>query len=131
MNWILISVAVVVAIAALVAWASRQTAKRYARFQPKDVEEALVELVSDDARDHDTWDLFLSRPIDDPYLESVRQQCLAIVRECPRTHDHEDISQEGQVRVKTLLQELRLRGGLPNPPDAIPTKRSSEGPTTV
>ena len=56
-------------------WTNHRTAKAHARFQAKDVEDALLELVSPDAQDHDTWDLFLAWRIDDPYLESIRQRC--------------------------------------------------------
>ena len=46
------------------------------RFTAKDVDEALSELLTPDAGDHDTWDLFLAWPIDDLYLEPIRQECL-------------------------------------------------------
>jgi hypothetical protein len=96
-------------VAVFFAWANRQTAKAQARFQAADVEEALAELVSPDSRDHDTWDLFIAYPIDDPSLESVRQQCLMIIKECPPAHPREDISVDGVNRVAAILRELRSR----------------------
>ena len=107
--WVLI-LAAVAGIVAFFMWTSGGTAKTHARFQASDVEEALAELVSPDARDHDTWDMFLAWPIDDPHLESIRQECLKIVAECPRRHPGEDISEEGVNRVTTILRELRGHG---------------------
>jgi hypothetical protein len=88
------------------AWANRQTAKAHARLTVKDVDEALSELLAPDARDHDTWDRFLAWPIDDPYLESVRQGCLKICRERPPVPG-KDMNEEGERRVAALLNELR------------------------
>lgn len=112
MNWGLISIVAVAVIVLFFTWASRRTSKAHVRFHPNDVEEALAELVSPDARDHDTWDLFLAWPIDDPYLESIRQRSLTIVRDCPPRHAHEDISEEGAAQIAALLQELRSRNEL-------------------
>jgi hypothetical protein len=97
------------AIVAFFAWGNRQMQKTHARFQAKDVEDALAELVSPDAHYHDEWDLFLAWRIDDPYLESIRQQCLEIIRESPPTDPREDISEEGKNRIDALLRELRSR----------------------
>jgi hypothetical protein len=109
MSWFLILIAAVGAIVLFFTWANRYTAKAHARFQGGDVEAALTELVSPHSNDHDTWDLFLGWPIDDPYLESIRQRCLTIVRECPASHAREDMSQEGLNRVQALLDELRAK----------------------
>ena len=90
------------------AWANRQTAKAHARFTAKDVETALTELLDPQAHDHDTWDLFLAWPINDPYLESIRLECLRICQECPPAPG-KDINEEGEKRVAALLAELRRR----------------------
>lgn len=101
-------IAAAAGIAAFFVWANRQTAAAHARFTPKDVEIALTELLDPQARDHDTWDLFLTWPINDPYLESIRLECLRIWQECP-PGPGKDINDEGEKRVAALLAELRRR----------------------
>ena len=111
--------AIVIAAAGIVAffaWANRQTAKAHARFTQNDVEIALAELLDPQAHDHDTWDLFLAWPIDDPHLEAIRQECLKICRECPPVPG-KDINEEGETRVAALLADLR-RGSGPDRNDA-------------
>ena len=71
-------IAAAAGIVAFFAWANRQTAKAHARFTAGDVEIALRELLDPEAPTHDAWDLFLAWPIDDPHLESIRQECLKI-----------------------------------------------------
>jgi hypothetical protein len=115
-------VAVVVGIVAFFAWANRQTAKAHARFTADDVEIALAELLDPQAPTHDTWDLFLTWPIDDPHLEAIRQECLKICRECPPVPG-KDINEEGESRVAALLADLR-RGSNPDRSDADPLPTS-------
>ena len=90
-------VILVALIVAFFAWANARTRRAHAGFKLRDVEIALEEFVSPAAADHGTWDLFRSWPIDDPYLESVRQRC-------------RDLS-EGQTgaeeKVRAMLAELR------------------------
>jgi len=100
-------IVVVVAIVAFFAIANRKTAADHRRFTAKDVELALAEVISPDSRDHDAWDLFLSWPIDDAYLESIRQRCLAIVNEDRSPPPGKDISPEAESKVQALLNELR------------------------
>ena len=100
--------AAAVAVVAFFVWAKRRTAKAHARFTPRDVEIALVEVLDPNARDHDTWDLFLAWPINDPYLESIRQECQRIFQECPGGPG-KDINDEGEKRVVALRAELRRR----------------------
>lgn len=95
-------------IVAFFAWANRQTAKAHARFTGKEVEIALNELLDPAAPTHDTFDLFLAWPIDDPYLESIRVECLRICRECAPVPGR-DINEEGEKRVAMLLADLRAR----------------------
>ena len=89
-------------------WANRKTAKEHARFTAKDVDDALSEVLSPSAPTHDGWDLFLSWPIDDPRLESIRQECLRICRE-DKPVPGKDISEASERRVAALLSELRGR----------------------
>ena len=49
-------------------WANRQTAKAHAR--------SLY-------TESDTWDLFLAWPINDPYFESIRLECVRVCQEYP------------------------------------------------
>jgi hypothetical protein len=99
-------IAAAAGIVAFFAWANRQTAKAHAQFTAKDVEIALRELLDPEALTHDTWDLFLAWPIDDPHLESIRQECLKICRQCPPVPG-KDINEEGEIRVAALLADLR------------------------
>ena len=101
-------IAAAAGIVAFFAWANRQTAKAHARFTANDVEFALAELLDPEAPTHDTWDLFLAWPIDDPHLESIRQECLKICRECPPVPG-KDINEEGETRVAALLADPRRR----------------------
>jgi hypothetical protein len=91
-------------------WANRATARAHARFQSKDVEAALIEVLSPDSPTHDTFDLFLAWPIDDPYLESVRQECLRIIGKTDPAPPGQDLSDEGLRRLAALLDKLRHRG---------------------
>jgi hypothetical protein len=90
---------VVVVLAGFFVWANARTRRQHARFDLKDVEAALEEFVSPDSRNHDTWDLFLSWPIADPYLESVRQRCQSVTG-----HDADPTARE---QVRAILSELR------------------------
>jgi hypothetical protein len=114
-------VAVIAAAAGIVlffAWANRQTAKAHARFTASDVEIALAELLDPQAPTHDTWDLFLAWRIDDPHLETIRQECLKICRECPPAPGR-DINEEGERRVAALLADLRRNSASNVPADAL------------
>ena len=88
--------------------ANRRTAKAHARFTATNVEAALAELLDPQAHDHDTWDLFLAWPINDPHLESIRLECIRICQKCPPTPG-KDINEEGEKRVAALLADLRRR----------------------
>ena len=106
MNFWMAALAAAAGIVVFFAWSKRQTAQAHARFTAKDVDDALSELLAPDARDHDTFDLFLAWPIDDPYLESIRQESLRICRECPPVPG-KDMNEEGERRIAALLSELR------------------------
>ena len=81
-------------------FASKLTRRAHARSTQSDVEAALEEFVSPESAYHDTWDLFLAWPIDDPYLESIRQRCQTVAAGRdgdPAAVDH----------VRAILSELR------------------------
>jgi hypothetical protein len=107
MTWAIAFAVAGAAIVAFFTWANRSTARIHARFQRKDVEQALLELTSPDPGYLDNWELFLAWPIDDPYLESVRTRCLKIVEECSEANG--DVSATGIDQVTALLRELRER----------------------
>lgn len=131
MAWAFPLIVVVASIGLFFWWSNRFTAQRHARFGPKDAEEAMVELVSPDARDHDTWDLFLAWPIDDPYLESIRRRCVAIVQDSAPKPAGTDSSEELKAAVTALLEELRNREQMATRPHSTPIGRGAGGSTTV
>jgi hypothetical protein len=105
----MVALAICFAGATIFFWlANRATRQIHAAFGPKEVVTAL-QCVLDDSECHDEWDLFLSWPIDDPHLESIRQQCHEILRTSARPQRGEDISEDGKNRVRTLLRDLRER----------------------
>jgi hypothetical protein len=107
--FLLVIVIIVVAVAALFIRGNRATARTHAKFRSKDVEAALAEVLSQDSADHDGFDLFLAWPIEDPFLESVRQRCFRIIRETDPARPGQDLSDEGQRQIAELLDELRNR----------------------
>ena len=90
----------------LFALANRATRRRHAGYGRIEVESAL-QCVLDDAQSHDAFDLFLTWPIDEPYLESIRKQCHEIVRTTPPAMPGEDISEGGKDRIRAVLRDLR------------------------
>jgi len=108
-TWITTLVIGALAVVAFFTWANWATSRRHARFQSKDVEEALSEVLSPDAETHDTFDMFLSWPIDDPGLESIRQQCLSIIKETDPPPAGDDLADEALKRIASLLEVLRTR----------------------
>jgi hypothetical protein len=77
-------------------WANALTRREHAKFTCRNVEAALEEFVPPDSANHDTWDLFLAWPIDDPYLESIRQRCLGLTE-----------SRAAEDQVHAILADLR------------------------
>ena len=60
----------------------------------------------DNAGNHDEFDLFLGRAIQDPYLESVRKECLEVLRhDTPRSG--KDLGEAAEQWVKEKLRELQ------------------------
>ena len=99
---------IIAIIAVIFIMGNRATALEHARFSAADVEAALAEVVSPDSPYHDAWDLFLSWPVGDAYLESIRQRCLAIVRD-DSPPPGRDLSHGAEREVRRLLEELRRR----------------------
>ena len=102
---LLVGGAVVIAsVTAFFVWANGATERQHARFTAEDVQSAVENCLGLHGDDHDEWDLFLGFPIDDPYLESVRQRCI-------QTWDQDDVPEpvEGRLReeLEGILQELR------------------------
>ena len=87
-------------------WARRQTRRKHARFRRQDVRDAFEQVLSANAFTRDTWELFLKWPIDDPYLESIRQRCRHVVADWPRTKVTEYIAKEGIDRLEEIYKEL-------------------------
>jgi hypothetical protein len=95
----------IVGVAAFFAWANRLTRKAHASFTRQDVEGVLEAAIG--ASDYyDDWDLFLGSPIDDPYLDSVRQRCIQISDQYggPAPGGAEFVA-----RLKPILEELKNR----------------------
>jgi hypothetical protein len=90
------------------ALANRATRRRHAGLGRIEVEPAL-QCVLDDTQCHDAFDLFLTWPIDDPYLESIREQCHEVVRTSQPASTGEDISEKGKDRIRAILRDMRER----------------------
>jgi len=88
------------------ALANRATRRRHAEYSRTEVEAAL-QCVLDDTQYHDAFDLFLTWPIDDPYLESIRKRCHEIVRTSQPPMAGKDMSEDGKGRIRAILRELR------------------------
>ena len=107
MYWVLIATLLVVAGFYFFRWANQQTQKRHAAFTKSDVIAAIENVLS--GGDHDEWDLFLAWPIEDAYLESVRQRCLAISSEYSGAEKGKDIASGGETKLLLILDELEKR----------------------
>jgi hypothetical protein len=100
--WIIAAIGLALsAVATFFGWANFRTRRAHARFTSADVIVALEEFVSSDAQSHDTWDLFLTWPIDDPYLESIRLRCQSLARS--------DAEPAAKDTVHATLTEMRDR----------------------
>ena len=104
MVWLVVVTALVAGVVLFFGWANRATARNHARFLFEDVEAALAQFVSPDTTYFDDWDLFLSWPIDDPYLEAIRERCRTIVRE-----SRPEYGEEARAKVTEVLAKLRRR----------------------
>ena len=107
MYWVLIVALIVVAVFSFFGWANHQTKRQHAAFTKSNVIAAIENVLSDGY--HDEWDLFLAWPIGDPYLESVRQRCIAISSEYSGTEKGKDIASGGETQLHLILNEVKNR----------------------
>jgi hypothetical protein len=82
--------------------------RQHAKFGHAQVESALEDVLTQHSRVED-WNLFLAWPINDPYLESVRQRCLRIAAKHVVMRDGEYMTKEGLESVREILEELRSK----------------------
>jgi len=108
MYYLIILAVLGTSVVAFFAWANHRTRKRHAHFRTADVRVALEEVLSDDSSDHDTFDLFLAWPIDDPYLESIRKRCICLLAS-DEPEEGRDISQQAAEEFRIILAELSGR----------------------
>ena len=115
---------VIAAGAGIVVSSSGQTAKQRRRTHALHRRTSKPRLASSSIRrrDHDSWDLFLDWPIDDPHLEAIRQECVKICRECPPVPG-KDINEEGETRAAALLADLRRLNPGSGAADALSTSQ--------
>jgi len=118
MKEITIVLLIAVSVVGFFVWANQKTKKTHARFKLSDVVDALEDFISPNSY-HDDWDLFLRWPIDDLYLESIRERCLRVVQDCPPETATEEISKNGLEQIHSILEELRTA---PKPEDVPPLK---------
>ena len=57
------------------------------------------------------WDGFTSIRLDDPELEAIRQQIVALPAEFPAANPREYCSEAGMERMRQIVQDLRARSG--------------------
>lgn len=107
MTWVLIVIALAVAVPIFFTWANHQTKKRHATFTKSDVVSAIENVLS--GTYHDEWDLFLAWPIHDSYLESIRQRCINISDKYSGVEKGKDIANQGEAHLQLILDELKNR----------------------
>lgn len=107
MNIILILSVIALALVILFVFGHRKTRAKHAVFDKKDIISALENLISKDAQDHDEFDLFRAWPIDNPYLESIRQRASEIYIQYHETNSGRDINQEGAEQIQKLIEEVK------------------------
>jgi hypothetical protein len=98
-----ILVALVALIVLFLTWSNWLTARQHWNFTADDVIHALENVLGLNNKDHDAFDLFLSRPIRDGYLDSVRQRARAV--ELSTTPIEKN--PEGLRQMDVLLDEVR------------------------
>ncbi len=82
--------------------------KKSMRLTKQDVKNALRNVLDlDGSGTHDTFDLFLSRPIDDPTLEVIRTECLAVCLADGRPPRGRDLGEESEQWIRRKLNELQ------------------------
>jgi hypothetical protein len=90
----------------LAAFARRQPAPRHLTRQQ--VAAALANVLDlDNSGTHDEFDLFLGRPVADAALESIRQECLAVIRTDSRPERGHDLGPNAEQWIRQKLAELQ------------------------
>ncbi|HSI42970.1 MAG TPA: hypothetical protein VK949_01395 [Methylotenera sp.] len=56
---------------------------------------------------HDEWDLFLTWPIQNSYLELVRKRCIVISDKHSGSEKGKDIATSGEAELYLILEELK------------------------
>jgi hypothetical protein len=64
----------------------------------------------DSAGIHDEFDLFLGRQIVDPYLESLRKECLAVIRSDSKPAPGRDLGPNAELWARRKLADLQRSG---------------------
>jgi hypothetical protein len=83
---------------------------KYKRLTKQDVENALRNVLDlDGSGTHDTFDLFFSWPIEDPILEVIRTECLAVCLADRRPPRGRDLGEESEQLISRKLNELLSR----------------------
>jgi hypothetical protein len=109
MQWVIVGAVVMT----LVGWtffalANAFTKRQHAKFGRIDVEAALEDVVTPGSRIV-SWSLFLAWPIDDPFYESIRQECQKIDDRYAVMTDGRYMTDEGLHLVEDLLTKVRQR----------------------
>ena len=85
------------------------TKRRHFAFTKDDVVGAIENVLSNIDETHDQWDMFLSWPIRDHELESIRQKCLTIDKDYSYKEKGKDIASAGEQKLRSILEELKRR----------------------
>jgi hypothetical protein len=97
---------IIVVIVLFFTWANNHTKRAHLAFGRADVLAALDNVLSEEEVLHDEWDMFLTWPIKDVYLESLRKRCLDICKN-DTLEPGMDLSELGAAQVEAIRQELR------------------------
>jgi hypothetical protein len=63
----------------------------------------------DDSKNHDEFDFFLGQQIEDPYFESMRQECLAVAKDDLKPTAGRDFGPNTEKWLRQKLAELQHR----------------------
>jgi hypothetical protein len=81
---------------------------KFKRLTKQDVENALRNVLDlDGSGTHDIFDLFLSCTIEDPTLEVIRTECLAVCLADRRPLPGRDLGEESEQWIRRKLNELQ------------------------
>jgi hypothetical protein len=97
------AIVLIVSVVVFFAWSNVETRRTHASSTREDVRYAVENCLGLNDHHHDAWDLFLAWPIDDPYLESVRQRCLRVWDE----HGPEPVGARLRQELEEILRELQ------------------------